>query len=111
MNSRIWMRIAWGSCLAVNLLPAQSAMPSCNRTITANVIALDQPIMLNRLGSAMPGGMIYALARDVSPEDTTTGLPKAATCDVAGSQCMPGQVTLRNGKRPRPVVIRASIGD
>src|SRR4051794_24677685 len=112
MNSvRIWMRIACVSCVAGSLLPAQTASPSCNRTIYADIIALDQPIMLNRLGSAIPGGMIYALARDVSPEDTATGLPKAGTCDVAGSQCVPGQVTLRSGKRPRPVVIRASVGD
>lgn len=107
----IWIRIAVGLGLAVSLLPAQDASRSCNRTIYANVIALDQPLMVNRLGSAIPGGMIYALARDVATEDTTTGLPKATTCDSAGSQCMPGQVTLRSGKRPRPIVLRVSVGD
>jgi hypothetical protein len=110
-SARIWNRIAWALCLTATHLPAQDAASSCNRTINANVIALDQPIMVNRLGSAIPGGMIYALARDVVPEDQTTGPAEASTCDVAGAQCKPGHVTLRPGKRPRPIAIRVSVGD
>ena len=37
----------------------------CNRTVKAQVVALDQPWMWNRLGAAQPGGMIYALYGDV----------------------------------------------
>jgi hypothetical protein len=112
MNSLpIWIRIASGTCLVASLLSAQNAAPSCRRTIYANVVALDQPIMVNRLGSAIPGGMIYALARDVVKEDTTSGLPTTTSCDSAGSQCLPGQVILRSGKRPRPIVLRVSVGD
>jgi len=106
----IWVRIVAGSCLVASLLPAQNASPSCNRTIFANVIALDQPLMMNRLGSAIPGGMIYALARDVAAQDQTTGLPTGTICD-GNSQCKAGQVTLRSGKRPRPITLRVSVGD
>ena len=31
------------------------------KTIKAHVVALDQPIIFNRIGSLQPGGMIYAL--------------------------------------------------
>jgi len=69
----------------------------------ANVVALDQPLMLNRLGSYIPGGMIYALARDVVDSSSQTS--------CAGGACKPGQVALRDGKRPRPIVLRMNMGD
>jgi hypothetical protein len=62
----------------------------CKRTIKADVVALAQPIMLNRIGAAMPGGMIFALKRD--------------TVNEAGTQ-------LKADKRPRPLVLRANVGD
>jgi manganese oxidase len=64
----------------------------CKRWINADVVALQQPIMLNRLGAAIPGGMIFALKRD-----TITLLD--------------GPILLRPGKRPRPLVLRANVGD
>ncbi len=78
--------------------PQQAAQPKCNRTITASLVALDQVVMINRLGAARPGGMIYALERDVVPIDASLGL-KA------------GNVMLRSDKRPRPIVLRVNIGD
>jgi hypothetical protein len=71
--------------IAKPLPPAQ-----CKRMISADVVAVPQPIMLNRLGAAIPGGMIFALRRD-----TVGGL---------GQQ-------LRVDKRPRPIVLRANVGD
>jgi hypothetical protein len=73
-------------------------------TVTAKVVALDEVIMYNRLGSNQPGGMIYALARDVVSK---TNLNR--TCDTLA--CNPGQVQLRPGKRPRPLVLRVNAGD
>ena len=90
------------------LLQAQSSMSqpaSCGRTLFANVVALDQPIMLNRLGSYIPGGMIYALARD------TVDASGSSQASCAGGACKPGQVALRDGKRPRPIVLRMNMGD
>ncbi len=83
--------------------------PSCARTVTAYVVALDQPLMLNRLGASIPGGMIFALARDVVQTDAQ-GNPTNKICYPV-SNCTAGQVTLRYDKRPRPIVLRANEGD
>jgi len=76
--------------------PAMSPEPQtpiqCLRNISADVVAMAQPIMLNRLGAAIPGGMIFVLKRD--------------TVAAAGNQ-----IQLRPGKRPRPIVLRANVGD
>jgi hypothetical protein len=71
-------------------LPAP-APAQCKRMISADVVALSQPIMLNRLGAAIPDGLVFALKRDT----VVTG----------------NQVQLRTGKRPRPLVLRANVGD
>jgi hypothetical protein len=63
-----------------------------NNTIHADVVAIAQPIMLNRLGAAIPDGLVFALESDTIP---------AAN----------GQIQLRPGKRPRPLVLRANVGD
>ncbi len=86
-------------------LMAQESTAICNRQIKAHVVALDQPYMLNRLGASMPIGMVYALARDVVP---TSGGSK--TCATPGV-CKPGKVQLQEDKRPRPIVLRANMGD
>jgi len=71
--------------------PTPSPTPAqCKRMIKADVVAIPQPIMLNRLGAAIPGGMIFALRRD--------------TVNQLGTQ-------LRADKRPRPLVLRANVGD
>ncbi|MEN3334315.1 MAG: manganese oxidase [Blastocatellia bacterium] len=68
--------------------PAQP-LPTCTRTISANVVAIAQPYMLNRLGTAMPSAVIFALQSDV---DATSK-------------------TLKDYKRARPLVLRANMGD
>ena len=72
---------------------AQTIAPrsACKRTIAADVIALSQPIMLNRLGAAIPDGLVFALKKDTVP----------------GSN----PVRLKDTKRPRPLVLRANVGD
>lgn len=72
--------------------PKPQASPAqCKRTITANVVAMPQPIMLNRLGATIPDGLIFALKRD--------------------TVIVNNQIQLRPGKRPRPLVLRANVGD
>src|SRR3569832_1562345 len=80
------------------VLPAPSPIPACARTIKADVVAFDQVIMYNRLGTVNPGGMIYALKKDVVAIDPLKGI-------VAGN------VRLRSDKRPRPIVLRMNSGD
>ncbi|MGE5830292.1 MAG: hypothetical protein ACM30G_18295, partial [Micromonosporaceae bacterium] len=79
------------------------------RTVTAQVVALDQDFSYNRLGATNPAGLIYALRRDVVVKSgpnqgvALTRLPESAA--VAGN------VMLRSDKRPRPLVLRANVGD
>jgi hypothetical protein len=96
------------------VLPAQAKESSlvCNRTIKVQVVALDQPWMWNRLGSAQPGGMIYALARDVVKNMDGAPLPddlKSLKPEDLKALC--GGVRLRDDKRARPLVLRANKGD
>jgi hypothetical protein len=71
---------------------------TCQNTINANIVALDQPFMLNRIGASMPQGMIFALMQDVVPINQSKG-------KVAGN------VMLRSDKRPRPIVLRVNEKD
>ncbi len=87
------------------------------RVIRADVVALDQPLTYNRFGSFNPYGMIYALANDVDIEDVGFDSDKLrigreredASVDIR-SIC-PGQVRLKDGVRPRPLVLRGNQGD
>jgi manganese oxidase len=77
-------------------LPTDAAQPpqppvACKRNITANVVALPQPIMLNRLGASVPDGLVFALQ-----SDTLGSGPN---------------IRLKDDKRPRPIVLRANVGD
>ena len=82
---------------------AQTA-PTCQRQLTANVVALDQVFFYNRLGAVNPGGMMYALRRDVV--DVATGKTEAQ-----GGVLTAGHVALRPDKRPRPIVLRMNVHD
>ena len=88
-----------GAALVALALPARArAAVTCARTVTADVVVFDQPLMYNRLGAQNVNGIIYALRRDVVPLGSATTLA-------------PGQVTLRPDKRPRPLVLRVAAGD
>ena len=83
---------------------------TCSRTITANVVVLDNPTLFNRLGAQNPNWITYALERDVvvanrtDPNDPANGTP----CSEAN--CTAGNVELRPDKRPRPLVVRSVAG-
>jgi hypothetical protein len=104
---------------------APAARCLAENTVKAWVVALDQRLVLNRFGSDMPGGMIFALARDVFPKDPPPpeyseqySCRFAKPVDPSGTaSCTAGNVQLRPtatalpGKRPRPLVLRANEGD
>ncbi|PYQ28028.1 MAG: copper oxidase [Acidobacteria bacterium] len=71
----------------------------CTRTVKADVVAIDQAYFINRLGTARPGGLLFALRSDVE------------STDAANSALQPGRVQLKSYKRPRPFVLRANVGD
>ena len=102
ISSRYGLRFLVCALLAALLLPlvaqAQAAPPTtCQRQTTANVVALDQPFFLNRLGALEATGMIFALKRDIVP--------------ISGTVLTAGNVQLRSDKRPRPLVLRMNVGD
>ncbi|HLG28708.1 MAG TPA: multicopper oxidase domain-containing protein, partial [Candidatus Brocadiales bacterium] len=80
------------------------AATTCYRTITADVVALDQAFFWNRYGALQPQGMIFALRRDVINSTTLLAL-------TGGGAAEPGNVQLRPEKRPRPMVLRMNVGD
>ncbi len=81
-----------------------NAQASCARTITADVVAFDQPLMYNRLGAQNVNAMMYALRHDVVDKSTNR-------TEAAGGVLSPGNVELRPDKRPRPLVVRVAAGD
>ena len=70
----------------------QQQIPACSRLIHADVVAIDRVIFYNRFGAFNPAGMMYALSRDVEKNSN-------------------GDYQLKEGKRPRPIVLRANVGD
>jgi manganese oxidase len=101
LKPRFFHPPAWigGLLLATVLaLPGGAEAQTCARTLTADVVALDQVFFWNRLGAVQPQGMVYALRGDVVATNGTTTLSA-------------GAVRLRDGKRPRPLVLRMNVGD
>jgi hypothetical protein len=111
-------------CLAVALVPqavngavppqapfpqaaGEPTCPGSGGLVKADVVALDQAIVLNRLGASLPNGMIFALANDVCAPGgpVIDGQP---TCGPGSPSA--GKVMLRPGKRPRPLVLRVNQG-
>src|SRR5258708_12099819 len=82
--------------LAVGTLLAVTPPANAQRTIKAQVVALDQAFYNNRLGAFQPGGMIFALRHDV-----VSNLDPTDHANLS-----PGKVMLRPDKRPPPIVLR-----
>ncbi len=102
---------------AVNACPA-------DKTVVAHVVALEQIYIYNRFGAFNPGGMLYALRRDVvsssdsdNPAFDNTGIeladgdPIPLEPDAETDADLAGNVRLRADKRPRPIVLRVNEGD
>ena len=84
-----------GICVFFGLLAAaatvQAAQPRCERLLKAEVVAIEQSIVLNRYGAFNPAGMLFALRRDVvfsGHSDIADGTPVTAANLVAA----PGKV-------------------
>ncbi|MGO9997419.1 MAG: hypothetical protein ACLPKW_06685 [Acetobacteraceae bacterium] len=97
------MQVAFIAALASLLVfwnggRAAAQQQSCARVIEADIVAIDQPIYLNRLGASLPGGMIYALRRDIVAQPN-------------GAEIAAGHVQLNPARRPRPLVLRVRVGD
>ncbi len=87
----------WAIVLLVLCVGGPVCGQTCNRMISADVVALDQPFFWNRLGASQPQGMVFALVEDV--------------VSIDGGPASAGNARLRSGKRPRPMVLRMNVGD
>ena len=97
----LFVTLTVGLALAI---PSEAlAAITCARTLTADVVAFDQPLMYNRLGASNINGMMFALRRDV--------VESTAAHDMRRGACAPAASTLRPDKRPRPLVLRVAAGD
>ncbi|HKP76545.1 MAG TPA: hypothetical protein VJT67_13535 [Longimicrobiaceae bacterium] len=83
------------------LLTAAAAPPlhgQCTRTKIARVAAIEQFIWYNRLGANEPDALMFALEQDVV---NLAGTGPGST----------GNARLRDGRRPRPLVLRVNAGE
>ena len=98
--SRVLFRFVGSGLVGLVVVAGSASGQSCtpSNTISASVVAIDQAIPINRLGTIRPDGMIYALRSDVVASNGGTNLTR-------------GEVQLRPGKRPRPLVLRVHEGD
>ncbi len=103
--------LAFALFVSVSPLVAQGKAPVSGRHLHAEVVALDQVIMLNRRGAALPQGMIFALRRDVVPSNCYSGGADCTASTHGPFDLQPGQVSLRRDRRPRPIVLRMNVGD
>jgi hypothetical protein len=99
---------ALGGLATLGATSAQAAI-TCARTLTADVVTIDMPIVNNRLGASNVNGMMFALRGDVRPISTTNADITALITDAAGVQKR--NAKLRDDKRPRPLVLRVAAGD
>ncbi len=97
-----------GLCLTASANSALAPPEKCERLITAEIVAIEQAVVLNRYGAFNPAGMLYALMSDVVYVDDK-GVESALT--PTNLSTAPGKVRLRSNKRPRPLVLRVNDGD
>jgi len=96
---------------ALAATPFQCGSIPGTRTLSADVVALDQPFFYNRLGADNPGGMMYALRGDVVVKSGPQAGTSLALLTSQQAAAQAGNVILRPEKRPRPLTLRMNVGD
>ncbi len=103
--SRLFKPLAMSLLVGAGAVHAQAlAPPGCERMIRADVVALEQAIVVNRFGAFIPAGTLYALKGDIVRRD-------GRAIDWQRPAESAGQVKLRSDKRPRPMILRVNEGD
>ncbi len=112
----IALLILTANCYAVsakyNPLLQDKARDAGGRIINISLLVIDQSILVNRLGATIPDGKMYVLRQDVVPLDHPYDkYGNDANTPIDKTKLTPGNVRLRSYKRPRPVTLRANVGD
>ncbi|MDW8260368.1 MAG: hypothetical protein RML32_13090, partial [Gammaproteobacteria bacterium] len=84
-----------------------------DNTVEADVVALDMPIVFNRLGAQNVNWQIFALRHDLVAYQAGSPPRPAADEDIARAGWGKGaiKVTLRPDLRPRPLTLRVAAGE
>lgn len=105
----------WLFLLGLSIWPwmaqAQSRTCTAENTVVADVVAIDMPMVFNRLGAQNVNWQMFALQHDLvssSPGKT----PRPLTAEAwASPKALLGKVALRPDLRPRPLVLRVAAGE
>jgi manganese oxidase len=104
-TNRLFQPLVMSLLVGASAAHAQAiSPPGCERVIRADVVALEQAIVVNRFGAFIPAGTLYALKGDIVRRD-------GRAIDWERPVESAGQVKLRSDKRPRPMILRANEGD
>jgi len=114
--TRLGNWLFWSAIFVATLATGSNAYaaPTCDQTITANVVVFDNPTVFNRLGAQNPNWITYSLRRDAifmnrgNPTDSDNGKPLTQVNKPMAE--LVGNVERRPDKRPRPLVIRSVAG-
>lgn len=104
------MSFALAALLSPTLTLAQDRCHPGN-TVVADVVAIDMPMVFNRLGAQNVNWQMFALRHDLVLRS-----PKAAPRPLTSSELLRpsslvGRVSLRPDLRPRPLVLRVAAGE
>lgn len=90
-----------------------NAQQQSGQIVKADIVAINLPISYNRLGTIQPMGLMYVLKSDVEkdPNLNTIYEGKVMKCSEVPTDICAGCMRLKEGKRPRPLVLRANEGD
>ncbi|MGC3986226.1 MAG: cupredoxin domain-containing protein [Pseudorhodoferax sp.] len=103
--------LAW-ACTA----GAQSPTCTADNTVHADVVAIDMPMVFNRLGAQNVNWQMYALKHDLVVREPDKPPRPATDADIKAAVPLlrlrqPSHVTLRPDLRPRPLVLRVAAGE
>jgi hypothetical protein len=107
----IGWRAVLGTMVTTMAIPGYAQVCDGRRTVHVHVVAIDIPMVFNRLGAQNVNWQMFALAHDLvrrTPDSVPVPLDAA---DCAAPQTLIGNVTLRPDLRPRPLALRVAAGD
>ncbi|MBL4660585.1 MAG: hypothetical protein JKY19_09525 [Alcanivoracaceae bacterium] len=86
-------------CLMSHSVKAETSTDG-RRVIKVDMVVLEKDVYYNRLGAHLANAQMYALRHDV-----------VSVTANDSKDLSPGQVNLKPYKRPRPIALRANVGD
>jgi hypothetical protein len=96
---------------APGVASAQDRTCRADNTVVADVVALDMPMVFNRLGAQNVNWQMFALQHDLVRNASGRGPRPLTAAEWTAPSKLVGKVTLRPDLRPRPLVLRVAAGE